>query len=61
MPIPTQHDRDMSALGDVATNILMQVSTMQRAAPSDLARLRAKLRQTLQEFCDEVMATARTE
>jgi len=61
MSIPTQRDRDMAALGDIATNVLQQLQTMERAAPSDLARLRAKLRQTLQEFCDEVMATARTE
>ena len=60
MSIPTQRDRDMAALGDIATNVLQQLSVMERAAPNDLARLRAKLRQTLQQFADEVMATART-
>jgi hypothetical protein len=61
MAIPTRFDGDMSALGDIATNVLQQLQTMERASPNDIARLRAKLRQTLQEFCDEVMAVARRE
>ena len=61
MSIPTQRDREMASLGDVASSVLQQLSVMERAAPSDLARLRAKLRQTLQQFADEVMATARRE
>ena len=60
MSIPTQRDRDMATLGDIATNVLQQLQTMERAAPSDVARLRAQLRSTLQQFADEVMATART-
>jgi hypothetical protein len=61
MPIPTKFDRDMAALGDIATNVLQQVQTMERAAPADLARMRAQLRSALQEFCDETMACARRE
>ena len=60
MSIPTQRARDMATLGDIATNVLQQLQTMERAAPSDVARLRAQLRSTLQQFADEVMATART-
>lgn len=51
----------MAALGDVASNILQQLSTMERAATSDIPRMRAQLRSTLQQFADEVMATARRE
>ena len=61
MSIPSKFDHDAAALGDIATNVLQQVQTMQRASPNDLARLRAKLRQTLQQFADETMATARRE
>lgn len=61
MAIPTQFDIDMAGVADIAATVLQQLGTMQRAAPRDLARMRAQLRQTLQEFCDEVMATARTE
>jgi DNA-binding transcriptional regulator YiaG len=61
LSIPTQRDRDMAALGDIATNVLQQLQTMERASPNDLARMRAQLRMTLQEFADEVMATARRE
>jgi hypothetical protein len=61
MSIPTKFDGDMAALGDIASSVLRQLSTMQRAAPSDLARMRAQLRMTLQQFADEVMATARRE
>ena len=61
MAIPTKFDGDMSALGDIATNVLQQVQTMQRAAASDIPRMRAQLRSTLQEFVEEVMATARRE
>jgi DNA-binding transcriptional regulator YiaG len=61
MSIPTQRDRDMAALGDIATNVLQQLQTMERASPNDLTRMRAQLRMTLQEFADEVMATARRE
>jgi translation initiation factor 2B subunit (eIF-2B alpha/beta/delta family) len=60
LSIPTQRDRDMAALGDIATNILQQLQT-ERASPNDLARMRAQLRSKLQEFADEVMATARRE
>jgi len=61
LSIPTQRDRDMAALGDIATNVLQQVQTMQRASASDIPRMRAQLRATLQEFVDEVMAVARRE
>jgi hypothetical protein len=61
LSIPTQRDRDMAALGDIAANILQQLSTMERASPNDLARMRAQLRSTLQAFADETMAMARRE
>jgi hypothetical protein len=61
LSIPTQRDRDMAALGDIAANVLQQVQTMQRAAVQDVPRMRAQLRATLQQFADEVMITARTE
>jgi hypothetical protein len=59
LSIPTQRDRDMAALGDIATNVLQQVQTMERASPNDLARMRAQLRMTLQAFVEETMALAR--
>ena len=61
MSIPTDRDRAMSALGDIAGSVMLQLQVMERCAPNDIARLRAKLRQTLQEFADEVMAMARVE
>jgi len=61
LSIPTKFDRDMAALGDVASNVLLQLQVMERSSPEDIARLRAKLRQTLQQFADEAMAMARTE
>jgi hypothetical protein len=61
MAIPTKFGGDMLVLGDIATNVLQQVQTMQRAAASDIPRMRAQLRATLQEFVDEVMAVARRE
>jgi len=61
MAIPTKFDGDIGEIDDIASNILLQVRTMQHAAARDLPRMRARLRSTLQEYVDQVMTMARSE
>lgn len=61
MPIPTQFDYDLAAIENMTSSVLMQVRTMQHAAPRDLPRMRERLRETLQELVTEVMKVARSE
>jgi hypothetical protein len=61
MAIPTKFDGDAAAIDDIASNILLQVRTMQHARAADVPRMRARLRETLQEYADKVMTVARSE
>lgn len=61
MPIPTKFDGDAAAIDDMASNILLQVRIMQKAAAQDVPRMRARLREALREYADRVMDVARQE
>lgn len=58
MPIPTAFDGKISEVDNAASNVLTQLRTMHHAAPADLPRLRARLRDRLQAYVDQVMALA---
>lgn len=58
MPIPTQFDRDLAGIDDAASSILLSLRTMRHAAPPDVPRMRAALRERLQGYVDQVMALA---
>lgn len=61
MAIATKFNYDTAAIDDMASNILLQVRVMEKAAAQDVPRMRARVREMLQEYADKVMATARTE
>lgn len=58
MAIPTAFDGKLGEIDNAATSILTQLRTMNHAAPADLPRLRAGLRERLQAYVDQVMALA---
>lgn len=61
VPIPTKFDGDVTAIDDMAANILLQVRIMQNAAASDIPRMRTRLREMLQQHAEKVIKVARQE
>jgi hypothetical protein len=59
MPIPTAYDCQLAEIEDASAAIMVQLRTMQRAAPADVPGMRARLRAQLQAFADSVMLAAR--
>jgi hypothetical protein len=58
MPIPTKFDHDIGEIDTVAQSVIATLSILHRANPKDRDRMRANLRQRLQDFCDVVMRAA---
>jgi hypothetical protein len=58
LPIPTRADRQLSEIDTASGGILTKLRVMQRAAGSDIPRMRKRLREMLQDYADLVMATA---
>lgn len=59
MPIPTKFDGDLGEVEDLASGIVILLRTMQHAGARDVPRLRAALRDALQNYVDRVMSAAR--
>lgn len=60
VPIPTKFNYDTAAIDDMASNILLQVRVMEKAAAQDVPRMRSRLREALQEYATLVMSVARS-
>jgi len=58
MPIPTQHDYDITAVETLAAVIVGSLRTVARAADQDRPKMRQRLRQNLQKFVDLAMEMA---
>jgi hypothetical protein len=58
MPIPTEFDGKMGEINDAAGGIMVQLGVMQRCRSEDVPRMRQQLRDSLQSFCNLVMAAA---
>lgn len=59
MPIPTAFDGELGEVENLASGIMTQLRTLQHAGAKDVPRMRAALRDALQNYVDRVMATAR--
>jgi hypothetical protein len=57
--IPTKFDGELGEVEDLASGIQLQLRTMQHAAARDVPRMRAALRDALQNYVERVMSTAR--
>ena len=58
MPIPTKFDGDLAAIDDLAGSVMVQLRIMNHAAPSDVPKLRAVLRERLRDYVDRAMEMA---
>ena len=58
MAIPRKLDGDLAGLGDTASTITTTLQTMNHASARDVPGLRARLRENLQTFVDQVMDMA---
>jgi hypothetical protein len=58
MPIPTAFDRAIGEIDTAARSVIVTLTTMHRAAPKDVPRMRMNLRERLQDFVDLAMQAA---
>jgi hypothetical protein len=58
MAIPTDFDRALGEINDAAGGLMVQLGVMNRCRAEDVPRLRQQLRDSLQSFCNLVMAAA---
>jgi hypothetical protein len=58
MSIPTAHDARLGAISDAASSVQVTLTTMRRAHPRDIDRMRQTLRERLQDYCDLVVDLA---
>jgi hypothetical protein len=58
MSIPTKLDGDLAGLDDAAGSVMVAIRVMNHAAPGDVPRLRAVLRERLRDYVDRAMEMA---
>ena len=59
MPIPAPHDGKLAEIENVRAASRPQLPTVHHAAARDVPAMRAQLRETVQDFVNQVMALAR--
>jgi len=61
MPIPTDFDYEINDIDTAARGITVLLTTMRRAKPADLDRMRKLLKDRVQAYADAVMQMAANE